>query len=391
MSLVDPRQRAKELIEQAERALSQGLQTGAVAFARQAVATAPDWRYAHVVLGQMLTFNHDYWHNAEQCQQLLRDGVLDEAIASWHRAVSTGFEDDWTQLCYAHALTAKGQYKQAAVQLRRGIEYLIRAKRPDYVREHWAKGAATGPDFLIIGATKCGTTSLYEYMCEHPQVLPAIWKEIEYFRFPERGVEWYLSHFPRVPDGGTRYLSGEASTCYMSIFDAKTAVRAQFPNTKLIALVRDPVGKAISHFHHDVKIGCEHRSYEQALTRELDVLEGIKQPLHDSEYYWKTERGYVWLGMYVYFLENWLTAFPREQLLVIPSEDLYGKPAETLTKVFQFLGLPDHRLAKYDVHLQGNYEKKADDPMRERLKRFFAPHNERLEQLLGRQLDWQKP
>jgi hypothetical protein len=98
----------------------------------------------------------------------------------------------------------------------------------------------------------------------------------------------------------------------------------------------------------------------------------------------------VWLSLYYYFLENWESEFPREQLLVIPSEDLYGKPGETLTKVYKHLGLPDHQLDNYEVHLKGNYERK-DEPIRERLAKFFAPHNAKLEEMLGRKLDWTKP
>ena len=76
---------------------------------------------------------------------------------------------------------------------------------------------------------------------------------------------------------------------------------------------------------------------------------------------------------------------------MLPSDDLYGKPAETMARVYAHLGVPDHRLAQYDVHYKGNYEKTLAPRVRERLARFFAPHNARLEEMIGRRLQWQAP
>ena len=381
--------KAHALLEVAHKHWQDGDQKSCVAVCREALAMQPDRPVFHDELGHALSFKHDYWHNPEHRDQLVRDGVLDEAIACWNRAIGLGWESHWTEFNLAYAHTAKGDFETAAKHLARATDLKTAQHYPDVVAKHGSDCERKGPDFIIIGATKCGTTSLYEYMRQHPQVLPAIWKEIEYFRFPERGKEWYLSHFPRMP-AGEKFVTGEASTCYMSIWDCKTLVHAEYPNAKLIALVRDPVSKTISHAHHDRKIGCESRTAEQAINEELDILEALDNPWHDAEEYWKTQRGYVWLSLYYYFLENWESEFPREQLLVIPSEDLYGKPGETLSKVYKHLGLPDHQLDNYEVHLKGNYERK-DEPIRERLAKFFAPHNAKLEEMLGRKLDWTKP
>lgn len=382
---------AKALFAESKRHFAAGAPAAAIAACERAAALLPQWGRVHLELGNVLAHHHDFWLNPDLHGRLVANGQMDAAMASWQRCIDTGWTSDWLHLNYGHALTLRGDTVAAARHLRRGIELKTRFDRPDYVQKHWVDGAVKGPDFIMIGATKCGTTSLYEYLAQHPQVLPILWKEPEYFRFPQFGVEWYLSHFPRVPNFGPRFVTGEASTCYMSIWDAKTRVKEQFPDVKLIALVRDPVDKTISHFHHDRKIGCEARSYEEALTRELDILEALPHPFRDADEYWKTEKGYVWLSLYVYFLENWLTAFPKERLLVIPSEDLYAQPAEVTSRVFEFLDLPEHRSGKYEVFLKGEYEKKQDDPIRERLVRFFAPHNERLEAMLGRKLDWQRP
>ena len=378
---------AQALLDEALDQWRRGNQPASVTACRRALALEADDPHVHDQLAHALTFRHDYWLNPDLCSRLVADGTIDEAIAHWRRAEALAWKDDWTELCLGHALTAKQDYAAAAAHLAQAVDIKTARQLPS----HDGSGTRKGPDFLIIGATKCGTTSLYEYLAQHPLVLPAIWKEIEYFRFPERGKHWYLSHYPRIPEGKERYITGEASTCYMSIWDAKSRVHAEFPHARLIALMRDPVAKAISHAHHDRKIGCEQRTAEQALNEELDILEALERPWHDAEDYWRTQRGYVWLALYYYFLENWLTVFSREQLLLIPSEELYSDPGATLTRVYRHLGLPDHRLDEYEVHLKGNYDQRRDGALRERLARFFAPHNERLYELMGRELAWTRP
>ncbi|MCR9243662.1 MAG: sulfotransferase domain-containing protein [bacterium] len=384
-------QQAKALIEQSQELHKQQRFDEAIEACRKAVDLQPERPWYHNELALALTRRGDYFFNPDLAEAMRQNGELDEAIAEFRRALDLGWEGHWFNLCLGQALTVRGDFEAASQHLRLATDIKTREHFPDHYAKYGDSGTPKGPDFVIIGATKCGTTSLYEYMKDHPQVLPAIWKEIEYYRFPERGHDWYLSHFPRIPDGDTRFITGEASTCYIGMREAQPLMREQYPNVKLMALARDPVDKAISHCHHDRKLGVESRTVEEALNRELDILESVDSLWPYPGEYWDTERGYVWHGLYAYFIQSWVDAFSPEQMLVIPSEDLYGKPAETLTRVYDYLELPDHQLDNYEVHLKGDYDKSKQDPVRERLKRFFAPHNERLEELMGRKLDWQRP
>ena len=363
----------------------------AIEACRRAVALCPNLAMFHNQLAEALTRRHDYLYNPHIFEEVTRNGDLDEAIHEWREAIRIGWDAYGIQLSLGHALRSQGKYEEAAKYIRLATDLKTREDYP----QHWARygdsGESRGPDFLIIGATKCGTTSLYEYMKGHPQVLPAIVKEIEYYQFPERGREWYLAHFPRILDAHMRFITGEASTSYMTVPGCKDRVFADYPQARLIALVRDPIDKVISHFHHDRQVGFEHRTLEVAIMEELDILEALDSPGQLADDYWTTQRGYVWSSMYAHFLEDWLTRFPKEQLLVLPSDDLYGKPAETMTRVYAHLGLPAHRLAQYDVHYKGNYEKTLAPRVRERLARFLAPHNARLEEMIGRRLHWQAP
>ncbi|MBL8754693.1 MAG: sulfotransferase domain-containing protein [Planctomycetes bacterium] len=358
--------------------------------ARQAVALDPTQGYIIAELAHSLTHRHDYWLNPAFEKQLVADGTLAEAVRLYERAFELGHHCEFSRLCCGHALTSLGRTAEAARHLRVATDIRALQVHPE-LKGSYEAAPVRGPDFLIVGTTKAGTTSLYEYMCQHPRVLPAIWKEPEYYLFPERGMDWYLSHFPRTPDRPARFVTGEASSCYLSIWNAKDLIHASFPAARLFVLLRDPVDKAISHCHHDRKIGREQRTVDQALNEELDILEPRPDPFHGAEEYWRTQSGYVWLGLYAYMLENWFSKFPREQMLVVQSEQFWREPGPIMDQAFAHVGLPAHALGNYPVHLEGKYDKSKPEPVRVRLQRFFARHNDRLFDLVGRRFDWQQP
>ena len=138
------------------------------------------------------------------------------------------------------------------------------------------------PDFLIIGTQRGGTTSLYEYLCRHPQVSPATEKEIHYFDFQTaRGPAWYRAHFPwRFPR--TR-ITGEASPFYLFHPRVPRLVRDLLPAVRLIVLLRDPVERAHSHFRLQKRAGIERlATFEEALEAEPARLEGEREKMAAS-------------------------------------------------------------------------------------------------------------
>jgi tetratricopeptide (TPR) repeat protein len=384
--------KAKALVAESKAFHEHGRFDEAIEACRRAVALCPEWGGGHNALAYALTRRgYDYVYNPALRDELRQSGAIDEAIHEWRQAISLGWSGYGIQFSIGNALNSLGNYDEAANYMRLATDLKVQEDCPQHWTTYGDSGEPQGPDFVIIGALKCGTTSLYEYMKGHPQVLPAVLKEIEYFVFPERGRAWYLSHFPRIPAADVRFVSGEATASYLTRSGCKERIFADYPKARLIALVREPVDRAISHFYHDRKAGFERRTLEEAITQELDILEALDRPWEQPTDFWKTQRGYLWTSMYAYFLEDWLTVFPKEQLLVLLSEDLYGRPAETTARVFAHLGLPDHRLAQYEVHYKGDYDKRLAPRVRERLTRFFAPHNARLEEVIGRRLPWQAP
>src|SRR2546423_13513556 len=114
------------------------------------------------------------------------------------------------------------------------------------------------PDFLIIGGQKCGTTSLYYYLIEHPNIAPAVRKQMHFFdnRF-KKGFGWYKSNFPTIFSKWyktflhkQKFVSGEATPYYLFHPLAASRVHQFLPDVKLIVLLRNPVNRAYSHYNH---------------------------------------------------------------------------------------------------------------------------------------------
>jgi hypothetical protein len=162
------------------------------------------------------------------------------------------------------------------------------------------------------------------------------------------------------------------------------------PGAKLIVLVRNPIDRAFSHYQHEVALGREPLSFEDALEAEDARLLGEEErmradPAYFSHAWWNYT--YRARGRYAEQLQRWLARFPREQLLVVPSEDLLGEPERGHARVLGFLGAPPNRLDSYPRVFERQYEPMRPE-MRERLAAEFAEPNRRLYELLGRNLAW---
>ena len=262
---------------------------------------------------------------------------------------------------------------------------------------------APAPEFVIIGAKRGGTTSLYNYLLEHPAVTPLFpgrqhIKGIRYFDSEySRGRRWYRSHFPMEMAG--RYVArpwvanpvtGEASPYYLFHPLAAARLARELPDVRLIVSLRDPVERAYSHYKERVRHDAESLSFEEALAAEPARLSGETERLiADADYRSKEheDHSYVAQGRYLDMLPRWFDLFPREQFHIVASEDFYADPGQVVNGVWSFLGLPAARLRSTKRH---NYVPAPDllPETRSYLREIFADHNSALEQLLGRTLPW---
>jgi hypothetical protein len=259
--------------------------------------------------------------------------------------------------------------------------------------KHRERVAGRLPDFLIIGAQKCGTSSLYRLLCQHPYVEPAARKEVHFFDTQfDRGMSWYRSHFPSpAMREGRKVLTGESSPYYL--YHPHAAVRAGevVPQAKLIALLRNPVDRAYSHYHKRVKGKPEALRFEDAIEAEAQRLRGEReQMLADESYESLTYQTFSYLsrGIYVDQLMEWRRYFGQGQILVLKSEDFFAEPRETFGAVLEFLGLPAWEPDTYGHRNSGSYQQKMRSVTRRRLEGYFEPHNRRLYDYLGVDFGW---
>jgi len=255
------------------------------------------------------------------------------------------------------------------------------------------------PDFLIIGAARSGTTSLYQYLIQHPSVIPAIGKEVYFFdkKF-DKGINWYKSFFPtklsksRLENKQKRNcLTGEATPRYLHYPHTPNRVFELIPNVKLIVLLRNPIDRAYSHYQMEVGSDNEELPFEDAIEQEEKrITDDMKKMESDENFYsvYFYRKSYLTRGIYVDQLKRWFEYFPREQFLILKSEDFYSKTPEVYQQVLDFLGLSKFELNSFKAHRMRKYSAISTET-RKKLSDYFRPYNEQLYQLLGRNFDWE--
>lgn len=183
------------------------------------------------------------------------------------------------------------------------------------------------PDFLIIGAMKSGTTSLFELLGRHPDIFVPHWKEPQYFsrdHIFNQGEQWYKNLFV---DARPDQRIGEASTCYSRCTEyplAAERIAARLPDIRLIYLMRHPVERAYSHYGHEMQKRMMYQAgpvltFEEALEEDREIINA---------------------GLYMMQIERYLSLFQREQMLFLTLDELKSTPASLLRKTFVFLGIP---------------------------------------------------
>ena len=258
-----------------------------------------------------------------------------------------------------------------------------------------------GPDFLIIGAQRSGTTSLYRYLCGHPHVMPTLTsKGVHYFdtSWYDRSPEWYRGHFPirsyrsyRARRSGGAVVTGEASPYYVFHPHVPARVAQVLPDVRLILMLREPASRAFSHYQHEREGGFEVlETFEEAIDAEEERLKAeLARMLASPQYNSFAHQHFSYLarGRYDEQLDRWLRFFPRDQLLVITSESFFEDPRLEYDRVIEFLGLPSAPtipFRRYNV----NPSSDMSPSTRRRLQRYFRPHNQALFTALGDSPAW---
>jgi len=250
------------------------------------------------------------------------------------------------------------------------------------------------PSFIIAGTQKGGTSSLFAHLVQHPQILEPRTKEIHYFDEQyDLGPLWYRSNFPfesklKATDG----ITGEASPYYMFHPLCAERIHDLLPDVRLIFVLRNPIDRAISQYFHAVKWKQESLPIEEAFAAEEERLRGEKHKLSSLAGYESPEHqhhSYRSRGLYAAQLERYFDLFPREQILVMPSDELYGEPGSTLTKAFAHVGV-DAGFTPTDLEPRnvGAYAGKVPERLRASLADSFVNANQQLYDLIDMDFGW---
>ena len=255
------------------------------------------------------------------------------------------------------------------------------------------------PDFLVVGAQRAGTTSLMRLLAEHPDITtPRFMKGVHFFDTAyDRGEYWYRAHFPtgeargrHARKTGHELLVGEASPYYLFHPAVPSRIADLMPTVKIVALLRDPVERAISHHKHEVRRGVESLGLAEALEAEAARLEGeearlLANPAATSPAH--QHFSYVTRGRYAEQLSRYQARFPREQLMVMESEALFSEPATPFAELLRFLGAAPWEPSGFP-HVNATPDASVPAAVRDRLEAEFEGPNAELERVAGRTFSW---
>jgi hypothetical protein len=243
------------------------------------------------------------------------------------------------------------------------------------------------PNYIMIGAQRCGTTSLFHYLIESPLVSSPPKKELHFFsEYYEKGLSWYRSHFPNKKNT----ITGESTPYYLYHPLCAERIARDIPDVKLVVMLRNPVDRAYSNYWLQVKQGKEPFPFEDAIKAEEKRIAGEEERiLRDGNYTSLEHRSHSYLarGLYAIQLERYFRYFERGRMLILKSEDFFRDPVSISIKTFEFLGVLSSDVKPIRRHNAINYPKMREET-RQQLTEYYRSHNEKLYSLLGVDFGW---
>jgi hypothetical protein len=247
------------------------------------------------------------------------------------------------------------------------------------------------PDFIIIGAQKCGTSTLFHHLRKHPEICLPNKKQLLFFdENYAKGMEFYFQYFHRKNLPDQTYCTGEASPFYFFHPLAASRIQQHFPDIKLILLLRNPINRSYSHYQHQRRKGRISILFENAIHLEPEVLKQKKEAYFDEENHSDLiYRRFSFLARSRYSeqLPLWYQHFGKDQILIIKSEDYFIDPTAIFSQVFEFLGLLAFKLEITKEHQVSDYPPMKPET-RKQLQEYFEPFNQQLYQMTGRDFGW---
>jgi Sulfotransferase family len=225
------------------------------------------------------------------------------------------------------------------------------------------------PNLFIVGAAKAGTTSLWWYLAQHPDVFMTPMKEPHYFSHihPSRRLAMFYDHIEDeraylhlFAGAGDAPVVGEASTSYLWDPGSAERIHAAVPDARIVIVLRDPVERAWSHYWNDVAEGFETRPF----------LKAVRQELADPPGRWGDTSVYVSAGFYADAVERYLRLFGPDKVKVLFFQSFTADPRGTLADLFSWLGVDPGVAASAELEPRNSF-KKPRNGLTEQLLRSF--------------------
>ena len=289
----------------------------------------------------------------------------------------------------------------------RSMTGAARARMPDHLRrrsrriaEEW--GALTAPArmapaFLVVGAQRSGTTTLFRVLSDHPRLVrPTISKGVAYFDVNyQRGMRWYLGHFPlratAVRLAGRGAKTFELSGYYSFHPLAADRIAKDLPHARVVLMVRDPVERAYSAHAHELARGFESEPFERALELEEQRLSGeVERITSDPTYRSHAHRHQAYLarGRYHEQVDRFAGAVGADRVHIVDAGRFFDEPRAELRALWNFLGVEDHQPPDGLQKWNARERMPMPDDLRRRLAAYFEPHDRLLETQMRRVPSW---
>lgn len=245
------------------------------------------------------------------------------------------------------------------------------------------------PNFIIIGAPKCGTTSLIAYLSQHPAIVPSLEKEVTYLRDENfKSLPGYRSCFPLLSTlRRNQAITGEGTTTYYYDTVAIGRIRSVPTKPKLFLMFREPAARAISQYFHFYERNGEHLEIHDAFDYLLERYSGweLGQRLPEIDYE-KVKSDYLRYGIYAHMFPRWNEFYIDDRLRIYEFSELIHSTSRIMDDACEYLGL-DSMQVEARVFNQGK-TKARDEDLLMKLKEFYEPLNEQLFAMIGKRYDW---
>ena len=257
------------------------------------------------------------------------------------------------------------------------------------------------PSFLIVGAQRCGTTSMYRALSQHPAILkPMLHKGVHYFDINDgQSMSLVPRPFPGRRAGSTGGACNRLPRDDLRIESllpvpspGRRRIARDLPAVKLLVLVRDPVERAYSAHAHELARGYETEPFERALELERGRLAGEAERMTADPSYLShslQHHAYVARGQYADQLDRLEAVFGEDRIHVVDSGDFFSTPEQSYDRVTRFLGLPPLGYPPFERH-NGRPRLPLDPELQLALGRHFEPYDRRLERWLGGPPSWRR-